>query len=725
MRKPAKVLLYYLSLLVLLTNCRDKTFDEFYARPENLGAPIYQQLEARGNFKNFLACVEKAGYKHTLSSSGYWTIFAPTDEAFAAFFQEQNLGGINDVDEETARRIVTYALVYNAFNKEYLSDFQSSIGWVENEAFRRRSAYYTGPYKANFGEGEVRVLANNRNGNTYFPEDNNNKYIPYFIDRYFSGKGLSALDYTTFYPNVPFTGFNVAGAAVVGNDHSVRAENGLIHIIDKVLLPLPNIDEYLRSQPQYSRFRGLLEKYGATYTVNAQATEKWNKIQGTTGDVYLKTFASALAFNPGNENFLKLMDNDGQTDSWSMFVPTNEVLQSYIDNVLLEHYESLDDMNPQIIFDFLNAHMWQTTVWPSKFNTTANYVGEPARFDLATDIVDPKVLSNGMFYGANKVQESDAFHSVFGKVYLDPKFSLMSRFLQRELRSAVSNPNVSFTMFLLSDEVLAEAGYSFDEQANSWMYNGSTNFAVTRLDRLMSSHIAITLNGELDDLSGEGIIDTYSGELIKFKDNMVYAAGNLEPDPQTALAENNLPKVTARKEASNGVVYYLDKPLLSPELAIGLHMKEYPQFSAFFNYLENASIYDKKTGEITSVSNGAFYTYFIPSNEAMEQAVADGVLPADPATTVLAEKQKIESFLLYHILNRFALIANGREEGRLESVYKTPQGDVTTLSVANMPNQLTVTDMKGRTAHVVNENSNVIANRSVLHQIDNYLQHAE
>ena len=725
MRKPAKVLLYYLSLLVLLTNCRDKAFDEFYARPENLGDPIYQQLEARGNFKNFLACIEKAGYKHTLSSSGYWTIFAPTDEAFEEFFQEQNLSGISDVDEEMARKIVTYALVYNAFNKENLSDFQSSVGWVENKAFRRRSAYYTGPYKANFGEGEVRVLANNRNGNSYAPEDNNNKYIPYFIDRYFSGNGLSALDYNTFYPDVPFTGFNVAGAAVVGNDHSVRAENGLIHIIDKVLLPLPSIDEYLRTRPQYSKFRELLEKYGATYTVNAQATEKWNKIQKTAGPVYLKTFKNALAFNPGNENFLKLMDNDGQSDGWSIFAPTNEALQSYIDNVLLEHYESLDDMNPQIIYDFLNAHMWQTTVWPSKFRMTANYVGEAARFNLATDIVDPKVLSNGMFYGANKVQESDAFHSVFGKVYLDPKFSLMSRFLQRELRSAVSNPNVRFTMFLLSDEVLTEAGYSFNEEANSWMYNGSSNFATARLDRLMNSHIVVTLKGELSNLSGEGIIDTYSGELIKFKDNMVYAAGNLEPNPQVALAENNLPKVTAKKETTNGVVYYLDKPLLFPERAIGLHMKEYPQFSKFFNFLNNSSIYDKRTGEITGVSNGAFYTYFIPSNEAMEQAIADGVLPANPATTVLSEKQKIESFLLYHILNRFAIIANGREEGRLESVYRTPQNDVTTLSVSNKPNQLTVTDMKGRTAHVVNENSNVIANRSVMHQIDNYLQFAK
>ncbi|WP_164891188.1 fasciclin domain-containing protein [Botryobacter ruber] len=678
-----------------------------------------------GNFKNFLACVDKAGYKHTLSSSGYWTIFAPTDEAFQQFFATSGLAGIEAIDAAKAREIVTYALIYNAFNKERLSDYQSNIGWVEDESFRRRTAYYTGSYTADVAGKNEQVVASNRNGGSYVPEDNNNKYITYFTSDYFAAHGLSEADYTTFFPGVPFTGFNVVDAAVVDNKHSIRAENGMIHVVNKVILPLPSIDQYLSGKPEYAEFRKLLEKYGAVYTHSPIATEKWNKIKGTTDPVYLKTFAPALAFNPGNENFLKQTDNDGQFDAWSMFVPTNQALTAYINEVLLEHYESLDEMDPQIIYDFLNAHMWQTAVWPTKFNATANFVGEPARFNRATDIIDPKILSNGMFYGANKVQRSDAFHSVFGKVYLDPKYSMMSRFLQRELRNAVSNPNVRFTMFLLSDEALTEAGYSFNIQENSWYYNGSTNQAVNRLDRLINSQIAVTLRGELDNLGGEGIIDTYGGELIKFKNNMVYAAGNLEPDPQAALTGENLPRITAKKETSNGVVYYIDKPLLFPEQAIGLHMKHYPQFSKYFSYLENSPLYNKTTGEINGIANGAFYTYFIPSNAAMDQAVADGVLPADPTSTNVADREMIDGFLIYHILNRFAIIPNGKEEGRLESVFKTLIGDVTTITVDNEPNQLKLTDMKGRTANVVVANSNKIANRSVMHQIDNYLQYVQ
>ncbi len=52
-----------LMLIALFTNCRKKAFDEYYGRPENLESPIYQQLEARGNFKSLLAAIDKAGYK--------------------------------------------------------------------------------------------------------------------------------------------------------------------------------------------------------------------------------------------------------------------------------------------------------------------------------------------------------------------------------------------------------------------------------------------------------------------------------------------------------------------------------------------------------------------------------------------------------------------------------------------------------------------------------------
>ena len=62
-----------LLLLALLTGCQKKEFDAYYSRPDNLAQPIYQQLASRGNFKHLLALIDKAGYKTTLSTAGYWT----------------------------------------------------------------------------------------------------------------------------------------------------------------------------------------------------------------------------------------------------------------------------------------------------------------------------------------------------------------------------------------------------------------------------------------------------------------------------------------------------------------------------------------------------------------------------------------------------------------------------------------------------------------------------
>ena len=94
-------------------------------------------------------------------------------------------------------------------------------------------------------DGQPKVIvASNRNGsNNYISGDNNNKYITYFADEYFTTLGLTAADYNFFYPNVSYTKFNVLGGSVKEAD--IIAENGIIHEVDNVSLPPVNIDQYL------------------------------------------------------------------------------------------------------------------------------------------------------------------------------------------------------------------------------------------------------------------------------------------------------------------------------------------------------------------------------------------------------------------------------------------------------------------------------------------------
>ena len=145
-----KRLLPFIVISTLLFGCKKK-FDDYYAPPDNLAPAIYNQLESRGYFTKFLALVDKASYKQTLSTAGYWTIFAPTDTAFAdpdfaAFLASKNIANFDAIDSATAQSIVQYSLVFNGFEKNSLDDYQSNLGWVPNAAFKRRTAYYTGFY---------------------------------------------------------------------------------------------------------------------------------------------------------------------------------------------------------------------------------------------------------------------------------------------------------------------------------------------------------------------------------------------------------------------------------------------------------------------------------------------------------------------------------------------------------------------------------------------------
>lgn len=742
MNKYKVVFVSFLVAVFFMAGCKKK-FDEYYERPSSLEPPIYQQLDKRGNFKTLLSAIERAGYKPILSAAGYWTFFAPHDSAFQVYFKDNNISGLDQLSNEDCKRIVTYCLVYNAFEKERLDDYQTNTGWVPNQAFKRRTAAYTGVYDGQDTAGRpIKAIATNRNG-FYVEADNNNKYLPILLDGYMSGKGLSAADYNYFYPNTAYTGFNVADAIVTENN--IRAENGVIHVVNKVITSLPSLDEYLWTNPNYSEFKKLFEKFLVQYTLNAMVTQRYQAQNPSAGPVYTKSFAAALAFSPNNENFMKLMDNDGQANSYSMFAPTNTALRNYIDNVLLENYPSkrIEDLPISIVYDFVNAHLWQTAVWPSKFNSTFNFLGEEARFNATTDIVEKKILSNGMFYGANKVQEANVFSSVFGKAYLNPKYSMMTSLLSQELKFTISNVRQKYTLFLVSNKALNDSGYYADATVSNnvneqWRYtppNGGASItgssALVRLLRMLNLHV---VPRDLTTLAGTGAAQTHGGEFITFNNNRIQGAGN---------ADFNAPAIVdSVKTARNGTVYYIDRPLNYSNAAIGFYLKRLgsptnSEFNYFWRYVTSTDLYNTATDEFTAgPSTGSFYTFFVPNKAAIENAIRDGLLPGTVSGTTVtpkftgltsAETERVKKFVLYHIMKK-AMATDGQESGSFETNFRNRVGDPGNLFVNNATGtSMSLTDMSNRQASVImgTTTSNQLGNRIVIHLINNYLKYVD
>ncbi|MEL0456501.1 fasciclin domain-containing protein [Flavobacteriaceae bacterium SZ-1-7] len=744
MNKKILCYLFFLPVVIFLTNCSSKEeFDNYYARPDDLEDPIFQQLEAHGNFTNLTALIEKAGYKDILSKSGYWTMMAPNDDAFEDFFQEQGISSVASIDSITASKIVRYALIYNAFRTERLSDYQSSTGWEEDNAFRRRTAYYDGFQNKMVDGNSIVVAGSNRNnglgGDYYIPGDNNNKYISYFVSEYMDALGLSAFDYQYFYSNSSYTGFNVLGGKTVQAD--IVAENGIIHEVDKVSLPLISLDQKLEESSDYSIFRDLLETNLVEYIFDQDATDTYQNFTRKTDEVYVKVYDPELFFSPNNENYIKEADNDGQYDAYTLFAPENTVFQEFIDEVLLKNYTALDKLPKYIFVDLYNAHMVQNAVWPSLLPTYSNGLDEDIRFDVNTDILEAKVLSNGFFYGTNKIQESNLFYSVYTSAYLDPDFTLATRLYNdgSGYREIISNITGRYTLFLPSDEILRDHGFEYNINRSEWVYTdpetGNTvagTLARTRLLRVLYNGIVPTPNDEMNDLSGSGIIRTgdfdLAGEYIKWDNNQVWAAGN--------EVDNVRVNIIGFEDQRNGRTYYIDDVLDFSEEPQGLDLFALALLPGsgyfnFFRFLYSSALYDTATGSIQGVELGTSYTFAIPSNDAILQAVADGVLPANslgqpnynPSTP--EDRDKVEAFIKYHILATRTASDDGLINGQTETLLKDFEGNKTYINVISAPDELIFVDSANRFSSYIPNQSNNLADRSLIHLIDNYLLYTE
>jgi len=732
-----RFLIFILTFVFFLNSCRKKEFDEFYGRPENLGEPIYQQLQAKGNFTQFISCIDKAGYKETLSAAGSWTVFAPTDEAFKTYLQENAL---TEITTDLATRIVRFSMIYDGEKTERLSDFFSLKGFVKNSAFRRRTVYYDFVYDDKDLNGNaIKAIATNRNG-IYFPGDFNNKSITYFLSPFMAFSGLSAADYNFFYPNIAFNGNNIGPAHLLADQQNIIAENGVIHVIDKVLTPPLNIDQYINSKPDYSAFKNLLDKF-VTFSINTDISHRYEVLSGKAGNVYVKSYSTLLGFSLNNENYLKVDVNDAQQSSYSILAPTNTAVDTYAKNVLLKYWRKrgITNLNelyvvaPDVIRDYVNSHLYTNTVWPSKFALTQNFLGDVTKQTTA-DLIDRQVLSNGFLYGTNKSQDASVFSTVYGNVNLDPDFNIMKQaLLYFNLQLSLKIPSIRYVIIPIPDATLRRMGFTYDPFFVSQPIRGD----LAAFRRILQTHIIPLGNRPVPNFnSGAGILEASNGEYIKYDRGRLLSAGTQD---SVAVAKQTIPVDSISTTPVNGAVVYGREALTYTVQPVGKHIERYGNIPSapyynFFQYLFNSFIYNKTTGAITGLTDGVNYTVFVPTNAAIVAAVRAGLLPGNTTTGVPnftatdgVSVTLVNKFIQYHIINKATVVSDGEKIGQFESLLKDDNGDAAKINVSiNTVNSLQLRDVTGATINVLlgaNDRSNVLSNRTVIHQINTYLKY--
>jgi hypothetical protein len=352
-----------------------------------------------------------------------------------------------------------------------------------------------------------------------------------------------------------------------------------------------------------------------------------------------------------------------------------------------------------------------------------------------TDIAEKKILSNGIFYGTKKVNEPNVFATVYGKAYLDPRYTLMTRLLDQEVKPIITNPAVKYTLFMVSDATLAARGYSYNAGSNLWTFVNPVGGATTTNDsvrinllRMVYSGIVETPNNEMANLGTtgvKGIIGSYGGEYIKFDGNKVFTAGTEEL--------NRSVTIDSVKQVVNGQVAYINDLMYFPYLLIGnkiaaLGTPTTSEFNYFWNYLKNSTLFNTTTFEITGIAAGSFYTIFVPNKAAIVQAINDGLLPGTAGVpnytpTLTADKLKVEKFISYHILDKRTVVANGIDIGSYPSLLRNAAGDPVTFSILYPGGVFELGDGFNRKARMVTTLNNNLSNRAVIHLVDNYLKY--
>jgi len=159
---------------VSFTSCSKDEETETPMTPDSKN--IVQVAKSDNQFSTLVAAIEKAGLASTLESTGPFTVFAPTNAAFDALFSQLGVSGLSDLSAETLKPILLNHVL---------------AGSVKS------SAINTGYFAT---------------ANTYGPNmESVNVYIQ---------KG---------------SGVKVDGSNVTSAD--IMASNGVIHVIDKVILP--------------------------------------------------------------------------------------------------------------------------------------------------------------------------------------------------------------------------------------------------------------------------------------------------------------------------------------------------------------------------------------------------------------------------------------------------------------------------------------------------------
>jgi uncharacterized surface protein with fasciclin (FAS1) repeats len=692
-KKPLSLAI--LILVLVFTGCREE-FDKF-DRPEWLAGKVYTQILDIPELSTFAKCIELTGYDKILDVSGSYTVFAPSNEAFTAYFASNpNYKSVEDIPLKELNRLVKYHIVQNPWTKKQLRSLDV-FGWIDTldvannlpRGFKRETLLLeeNQKYGVQSIRGSQAAITDTLNSSWFRRvATDSRKYVPIFYPAYFEINKVAPSDYQ-FYFNRPYEGGNnlfFANAKIISDE--IFSENGFVYIIDQVVTPLRSAYQILydkNSPRNYSRFREMVNEF-SELSYNQQKTNQQEGVeQGLKVDSLFDLSFPDLTFDLTNESTQPppgtygLPRNVTPRYHHGLVAPTDEAFENFVREYIQASggWGTLEGAPKNIRRIIANTHMAQYPIYPTHFEK-GFLNGEIDQVKLEnSQIVHKEFGSNSSFIGVNKAIVPRAFSSVTGPVYLKRGYSkIMYAIEETGLLPTLKRKDKSYMFFVESDfNTAVDSSLIYNPLNNrfSVILRGSAdNFTEFRLSRtslrnLLLNHIAIF---QPTGLARKEFIPTLGGNYLIMNHETGEVSGTAPTTEgyQGSILKPEFPTVLSI--ADNGTTYDIQDWFSFSEATLFTQIStNFPKFHAL---LVKAGLALVKESRYTFITNTDYYTVFVPADEAIDEANLNS-LPIE----------ELKKVLMLHFVQGDIVFTDGNKSARYYETMRVDEKSTTYSTV--------------------------------------------
>lgn len=505
--KPYRVLLstgILAGALCMMPSCSDD-YEWAQEKPVWLGKSIYDELARRGNFSIYLKMVDDLGRTDFLSKTGSVTVFVADDDTYRAYFKAHGVDE-NRISTPMKRYLVNTSMLENAYVLDLLTNQPNKEDILKGQVMRRTNTQWTLydsiPAVASAELPEASVSADYWSGlrgkgqPVYNLMDIGTVPMVHFLWRQMMAKGITKSDFSYLFGGKEFQEKDVYINNVKVREGNVTCQNGYIHIMDGLAMPLPNMAEYLRNNANTTLFSKLIDRYSAPFVDHAvsaaykQLKETYAEknlypelaggdslyvrayfYKSASGDALTsyngKEVKGLLKFNPAQHDYAEGLDNANlPLDMGAIFAPTDEALMDYWNSeggaFLRNRYpsdEPFEKVPNEVLAEFINNHMQYSFLssLPSRFNLVLDDAKDPVGLKSA-DIVSGStaVCNNGAVYVMKKAYAPAAFRSVLAPTLVNENMKIMNWAINTlEFKPYLLSMVSHYDFMILTDEALS------------------------------------------------------------------------------------------------------------------------------------------------------------------------------------------------------------------------------------------------------------------------------